>query len=357
MNVKDNKSFFITLALAVVILLGGVFMILKFRSQYSEVGSQLEQKLVRLKALEKKNPYPSQENIQVMQENAKVIAKLKEDVISELKKEQLEGAQIGRAQFQQILEKTIWGLEKLAKKNSVEVPRGFAFGFQRQVEGALPSDEFIPRLVLQLRIVNKICRALYDSKVAEVISITREEIETPVEVVPSYGNSSSSSASNKKKGEEVKEEEVNWDDLYTRNSFRCVFRGKESAVLDAIEKLTTQQPFVIVSNVKLQNENTELKRTIVGLVDDAKSRTTSDAADAAAEDADAFAILDDPDETADPAAPVVQQLKDLSWQERLLAGLELVRAEVTVGVYNFKATAEEDAISDDKSNDKKEGSE
>ncbi|MBQ3810607.1 MAG: Amuc_1100 family pilus-like protein, partial [Kiritimatiellae bacterium] len=89
--------------------------------------------------------------------------------------------EVSRGDFQRVCRETVEALLADAPLNKDEVPVADAntsFGFDYYLAGNLPQrDEYVPRLVRQLKLADRIVRMLYDAGVNRIDAVARETFD------------------------------------------------------------------------------------------------------------------------------------------------------------------------------------
>jgi len=204
-----------------------------------------------------------------------------------------------------------------AESQGVTLPERFTFGFSRYAAGELPAPADIPRLVTQLKAGEVIISLLFQSRISELISMERDIFDGPAaqaaEVAEGRrGGRRGTVAVNE--GGKLPAAETN--ELYSVERFRVSFAGRETAVWDALNAIARATAFLKIVDVRLENQ-----AAAGGLIGKKQPPTAVGG------------------EKAVPG--VVAQYP--SHDERVVAGRELVKADLVLDLYRFAAPPQEEA--------------
>ncbi|OQA26817.1 MAG: hypothetical protein BWY59_01254 [Verrucomicrobia bacterium ADurb.Bin345] len=317
----------VVLVLAVVL---GV-MLFRFQSSYQQVRTDLKSTVARLDALYGRDPYPSEENVELVQSNLFVLSNYHQELVSVLKLGQVDPASMEPADFPQLLDRTIRRLYDRAREQGVKFPARFAFGFERYALGALPNHEDVSRLVMQVRTIEKLCEVLFKSKVSEMENVQRTVFERGV-IEQGGTRDARRRMQEAAEGtpEPVSEEWIDPSGQFARESYTLTFRAMDGAVWAVLNELAKMGLFTVVARVELSN-NTPLPKP-----SQAPRAVFESSAAGATPPLPAAANMMDMFSAAPQAAPVeAAKTGPKPHEERVVAGREMVRAIVEVHVYRF----------------------
>jgi len=332
MTFRKNMVLIVGGSIAGVLLLITLFMLFRFRSKYEGVNADLRASQQRLDSLYARDPFPSEENVLLVQTNLGVLQVYFDKFYGELKTGQVEPAKMEPAEFPLLLGKTMERLRSRAAGVGVALPGRFAFGFEHYAVGALPNAGDVPRLVIQVKTVEEICNILFNAKVSEMVSVNRQVFEAGV--VPSGEDGWGEGRRGRRRGpEQVPQEEagqkaqeyIDPSGLFSREHYVITFKGKDSAVMDVLNRFARSKMFVVVSRVEVANE-----------VPLPKAGQAAAAAVPAARPGAGTA-------TAGVVAPVQPKGESPTHEERIVAGRELVKATLELDVYRFIAAESQEA--------------
>lgn len=187
MNIRWLKQN-LTLALAGVVfvaLLGGlIWLEHRATSAQNAVQEELESQQARLAQLQGLAPYPSQDNIKVVQTDHAQLQRLHAKLQQAVTQKQVNPPDAkSPIAFAQYLRRTVDSLEDQAQRGGLIVPTDFKFGFS-QYASTLPcrspgvkADDCLQLLGKQLLIVERLTMLLISSQVYELNHIHRTEVE------------------------------------------------------------------------------------------------------------------------------------------------------------------------------------
>ena len=331
MKLRSNMVLVVGGGISLVLLVIALVVLLKFRGTYERVNAELQDNTVRLNTLKQRDPFPSMENVSVVQTNREQLDNFFAEIYERLSKDQIEPRQLESAEFPLLLEKTIQKLIKHASEVNIPLPQRFAFGFDRYAMGALPQANDIPRLVVQLKMIEELCGMLYKSKVSDVSTLTREVFEQGGAVETSgsdeqvrggrrRGGAAAQDAVQGQKSGAVQQDESG---LFIRERFTLNFRCKDSVVWEVLNEMARSRLFIVVARVELNNIVQDPKK-LASVKTVVQPSTAVSATPGATGLAGKGAVT--------PA----------SRDERIVAGRELVNVSLTIDVYRFPVSVSEE---------------
>jgi hypothetical protein len=174
--IKRNLGFVVGGAVALALMgFAGWFLYSQLRESRG-VSEQLEQKLIELRSLYSRKPFPNTNNIALAREQQKVVAKHQEEArrfFMPTGFERTIGPNDDEA-FKNLLETTIHELHQSAKNHRVRVPTNrFSFSFEAQRTKARFASGSIPTLTTQLADIKAICAILFEARVNSLDGVRR----------------------------------------------------------------------------------------------------------------------------------------------------------------------------------------
>jgi hypothetical protein len=180
--VKKNMVFVIALAVAVLLMGGGVWYLLGTKGDADAVDSELQAKNQELDGIIQRPVYPDAANVKLAKEEEARVAdfiKQARSHFTELQKP--EG--LDTAGFKSHLEATITELLRDAERAGVKLPdqagkTGYGFTFddpRKQLQ--LPANSLAP-LAIQLGDLKMLCQVLFDAKIPSLVSLKRAQVLT-----------------------------------------------------------------------------------------------------------------------------------------------------------------------------------
>ncbi len=329
-----------SVALVLLILVG----LLLYRKviDYRQTMQQVNARNAELKQLTGRDPFPSAENREILVENLEVIQVQLNQMLSMVRQERLEAAPMERADFTQFLESIQRDLIRRASRAGTRLPDSPSFGFARYVvAGQSPERDHIPRLVRQMRMVEMLCRELFDARILSLDEITRQTFDedSDRDLSLARGRDRTQMAPGEEPDALLKEQR---DDLgvYSWEEFTLEFTAREPVLWDVIERFASAQIPIRIASLNIQTVGMETQpRRGVGpaaregtraVAPRGVQRPVRDIREVGAEGADLFrgdfmdeAIREDRDAEPPPR------------EDRLVKGSELLKIEMQVRVYRF----------------------
>jgi len=335
MNVRRHMPLLIGGGLCLVLLGVAAYVLLRYRGDYLRVRQELESSLQRLERLNQRDPFPSEENVAVIQKNLEVLKGFHNSLVEKIRSGQVEADDMEPAEFKQFLESTLSDLREQAR-GKVILPARFGFGFDRYVKGALPAPEHIPRLTVQLKTVEVLCRLLFDARVSRVTAIERDRFEQAAEgrQTPAAEERGRRGRRRRRQPEPAQRErakpEEQVDSLYAEDTFTLEFLASESALWGALDALARSDLMCVVSDVELRNEQPQPPT---------EAAVKRESADTEPRRPPAGPLELFAEREQEPAAPKEPPTHD----ERVVAGRERVVARVEVDVIRLEEREETSA--------------
>lgn len=344
MKVGKNMVVVVGGSVVLVLLAIALGMLIKFRGTYGHVNADLRSAQERLEGLYRSDPYPSPGNVLLVQTNLGILQDYFAKLFTSLREGQIEPVKMEPAEFPQLRDKTIEGLRVRAAQSGTALPSRFAFGMDRYAVGALPNQQDLPRLVVQLRTIEELCRLMFDARVTELVSIKRPLFEQAAGAdeasfgVPMGGRGRQRGIDMPTEPSLSEPQVTEWKDpsgLFTRERYTFTFRASDAAVWAVLDALARGKPFAVVSLVTLVNETPLPKATA----------RTPEPAPAAQPGAGGFlgmrGLATGGGSLGGPggalAAAAAPPERELSHEERIVAGREMVKAVIDVDVYRFES--------------------
>lgn len=333
---------------AAVLLIIALLMLFRFQRAYQRVNSDLKSAMSSLNRLYRLDPYPSEENVLLVQTNLTVLQGYFSELYASLRKSQIEPAKMEPAEFPLLLDKTIEKLRLRARAANTVLPARFPFGLDRYTVGTLPNQQDVPRLVVQLKTIEELCGLLYDSGISEIVSIQRPLFEQGAAEESFVGGPMGRGARRQMLDMPSEEttrnpQQSEWRDpsgLFVREGYTVTFKAKDQAIWAVLNGLDRSKLFAVVSRVELANES-PLPRPAVAAKTPAPAAGTGPGPRAGMVwPGMAPAIMGSSGGAAQPQAAPAEKV--VSHEERIVAGRELVKAIVDVEVYRFVTPEEEE---------------
>jgi hypothetical protein len=315
-NLRKNMVLAVGGAICAVLILASGYMLFRKRAEYVKVRGQAQAAEARLQQLNQRDPFPSTENVTVVDSNLAALEKNAATILDSLSEGQAPVPAVEAAEFAPMLESAKQSLMTRAAAAGVKFPERFGLGFERYTKGDLPSDEAIPRLVTQLHAVGTVVDLLFDARVTEISEMQREVFEGEPAAAPAATDrrGGATTVANTAKWNTIPLAESN--DLYHAERIYVACAGREASIWSLLNAIAAHRPLVVLADFKATNPlGYDARRT----------------APATAGRAVAPAARGTPAATA--AAP-----KPLDREERIAAGREAIKIELLLDVYQFSTT-------------------
>jgi len=217
--------------------------------------------------------------------------------------------------FKQILQASVRKLSRQPgmNKGKVVAPK-FNFGFEQYLgeSDSLPESKNVTRLTVQLRIIETICKELYDAKIDTLVSIQREVFENAED--DNRNSRKKKKSTRNKRNRSVKNKNNtsapalgSTTDYFKKQRFEFVYTASAVAFAQALNNLASTDLFIVVTESSFTKTGDQLLKLATG------------------------SSKDDDDEKKDPAL--------MSPAERMITNPNLnppVRVKLIVDVYSFK---------------------
>jgi hypothetical protein len=307
MNWRKHMVLIVGGGVAVLSFILALLFMLRARGEYSRVNQELENSMRRLETLSRRNPFPSPENIRRLEENLSTLREFADRVDAALQKGRLEPEAIEAAEFAPLLERTLARLSQRAAESGVLLPERLTLGMARYAAGELPANETIPRLVIQLKSMDALCRLLFETRIHSLLNVEREAFEIVKPVSPEEPVVA------RRRGGEPQVPAAptlpppSANPLYETERFTFTFQARDATVWETLNALARSPLIAAVVDVQLANTAADKL---------GKAQPVS------------------PISGGEP--PGVQTvIRYPTHEERIVAGRELIQATVTVDVYRF----------------------
>jgi hypothetical protein len=172
--------------------------------------------------------------------------------------------------FMQNLQRVMLDLAALSSAaGSKLAPPGFAFGFDRYCgadSGRMPEPEDVPRLSLQLKMIDRLCHELAGAGVLSLSAIRREEFESGGAKVVESAAETGARGGRGRRNRPEKEEAAPRKAVATpgmqqavRHHFVIEFSARKNAAFDVLNRFSSMDLFVVVTDVAIHKTADDLK--------------------------------------------------------------------------------------------------
>lgn len=250
--IKENKFLFGFL-LAMLVGVGALgFLLLGAKGKYDNSRTAYESKINELNGLQKRAVFPSQKNLEKLNEQKKQVTEKVSELAKALAAQQAPAEQISPTGFQDKLKAAVNALKTKATQGREPVmlgdsPERFFLGFERY-ETAPPDAGAAVALGRQLKVIEWVVGNLIDSGVAKINSISRPELP-------------------EEKGKQKEEEKGGKPAKHAlrKNPFEISFLGDQRSFKKALNGIVEYQgQFMIPRAVVVKNTQEKVVRTAPG---------------------------------------------------------------------------------------------
>lgn len=244
MNLAVLKKYLVLEICALVVLAALAVIGFKLATAMRKYGAEkrgLKAAMDRKDQLDRRSPYPSSNNVRRETENYREVLDNYNELNDRLRARQIEPQAMQPVEFISMLEKTQRQIGRQLAEARVLYPPAFKFSFDRYAGGKPPAREDVPRLVQQLKTIDSLCQALGKARVAELVSMSREEFEGAPEA---RGRAAAAARPNEAPGEEA---------LFTTQHFKLAVRADEAAVTELLNLMARYPVFTVVTSLEMTN--------------------------------------------------------------------------------------------------------
>ncbi|MCF7818514.1 MAG: Amuc_1100 family pilus-like protein [Kiritimatiellales bacterium] len=321
MNVRNNRVLFIGGGICAVLLLVSVVFLVRGYTGFQKQSRILDRQYRRLHELNTRQPFPSEANVNQMEENLERLEYRIGELAAQLMRDPFPPDAVDAAGFSARAQEVIERIGKQAVQFGVGLPVSLEAGFGRYASGgAVPEQRHVSRLSLQLYSVEKVADVLVRSGVHSIEALTRDNFETEVDADEPSDNrrrrafhAEPESAPSARACAEASA--VQPDGLYCVERIGAVFTAREDDVWRVLDQLAAAPHFMVVAEFAHTTQSDILAynpdKVKLGQVgDDATLKFLSDG--------------------------ILSGKTALSRPERIIAGNEMIRVSIAVDVYNFE---------------------
>ncbi len=315
MNWRKHMVLVIGGGVALLLMILALIFLLRAKGEYSRVNDELENSMRRLESLSRRTPFPSPDNVRRMEENLEALREKASEIQAFLQKGQVPQESIEAAEFPPLLERVIARIKQRAAESGVLLPEQLNLGLARYLAGELPSNEAIPRLVIQVNTMAALCNLLFQSRIQSLVGMDRQAFElaaTPTADEPVVVRRRV--AVDAPTVTQSQLPPVAENPLFEVERITVVFTARDAVIWDVLNLLARSPLIAAVVDVQLAN------------------------------------TISDKIGKAQPVAPIGGDQPGMAsitryptHEERVVAGRELVQATMVVDVYRFVRDLKEDA--------------
>jgi hypothetical protein len=308
MNLRKHKLLIVGGSIELALLLAVIVFLVKFNGGYQRVSRDLKSAAERLDQLNRRAPFPSQKNVEIVEANRKALQEFLGRLQGEMREKQVETEKIEPAEFTPMIERTLRKLNARARENGTILPAKFAYAVDQYAAGQMPGLDKLPRLVIQMKTIEAVCDLLIDARVNEIVDVRRQMFErTATEENPAEAGGASRRGETTSVQSEQPIPLPAESELYSVERIETTFLARENNYWEALNALSRSKPFMIVSDVKLEHPAAMATPTALTVTPPAGAQPG-----------------------AQPLVPVYR-----SHEDRVVGGRELIRVSVVIDVYRF----------------------
>lgn len=345
MNIRKNLALVVSSAIAAPLIIAALVFLGIFAARYGKVRSELRATEKRLQELNRRKPFPSEENIRLLEKNREIMEAAFRRTMADLARGQYEPPALEPARFSQELREMNRRLTRLAQAQKVVLPPQFGYGFDRYFKGDLPARGDMPRLLTQVNAVEKVCQALFEAGIAEITKVERQIFEEqnvpgaggPAEFagvavrMPVVAESTSAGA-----GGLPAQLSADPAGLFTWERVVIEFTTRETGLWNALNALQGAQTFIVVSSLSIVNETAKPQIAI----EDETARGGSPTGTSGPRPGAPSALPPGSEMipgAAGSGAPPTAPARPLTREERIVTGRdELLKVRLEAEVYRFQ---------------------
>ncbi|MDF7823213.1 Amuc_1100 family pilus-like protein [Pontiellaceae bacterium B12227] len=315
MNLRGNKKLMIGGGICAAVLIVEVAVLAFGGVRLSQAKKAVKQERVRLTRLFKRNPFPSAENVQVLEKNLDELEYRIGAITAEMIRDPFPRDAIDAAEFSARAQDVIERFRERAEQSGMVLPDSLEVGFAKYASGgAVPQVSHVPRLMRQLHSVERVADVLVKNGVASVDKLSRDLFEASVgPEIPQRRRPRNTPASGARKPLSLVASESGPDGSYYIERIGVSFSAKEAVVWRVLDGFAASPHVMVITEFAHQTRS--------GILD------YSPEAVKAGGDDETLRFLSE---------GILSGARALSRPERIIAGDELVEVRLMVDVYNFQ---------------------
>lgn len=317
MNFKKNIVLIVGGGISLLLLLAAVFYLIQSRVQLARVADDLEAQKTELTRLNTRPVFPSEQNVEVLQENEAQLKQGLADLLGAMRAGR-QDTEVTKITFASVLGETKRTMDRWISDAQVQTAAGFDYGFGRYIQGEVPEDKNVSRLARQLHAVETVVHVLCSAGADKIEALSRDEFdvankqEQPQEQADNgrsrgrgRGRAPQPLQAQNDKNDTVASK-VDPDGLFTAERVSVTFVAAEPDLWKLLKLLAYDDRFMVLHSI------TTLTQTDVLKYDPEKS-------------ASATAVIPEKESSADRAKRIVPGA----------TGNELLTVSMDIDVYNF----------------------
>jgi hypothetical protein len=314
MNLQRNRFLLVVGGVCGTLLLIEVVSLVSAYAGFSKEKKKLSESYRRLSQLDNRAPFPSIENVKVLEENRDALEYHSVELVAGLKRDPFPQDTVEATEFSARAQDVIERFRRRAERSGVKLPESLEVGFAKYASGgAVPAVQYVPRLSRQLYSMERVADVLVRSGVDSIDSLTRDFFETesrPDQVM--HGRRRSGTRSVDRKSAYLTASKVHPDNLYYSEQIGVVFSASEDVVWRVLDMFAATPHVMAISEFSHKANSTILKYNPDDVVRGREHATQK--------------YLSEGILTGEHA---------LSRSERIITGNETVQVRLVVNVFNF----------------------
>lgn len=175
----DSKIWLVTFSIIALLLLGGTgFYAFSSYNQYSESMSSWDSKVGTIESLERRVPYPDEDNVEALKAEVEEYEKSVQGLFQSLNSFQRPlNTNLVNTEFVQLVKTRVQEFRTYAQDNGFEInpELDFQLGFDSYAS-ALPPPDLVPILDYELEAIDRLLKKLIDAGAGNLISFERTAI-------------------------------------------------------------------------------------------------------------------------------------------------------------------------------------
>lgn len=309
---RRNKTILIAGSVCAAALLVEIAFLAIGAVRLSKANRLLRHEQKRLTGLQQRNPYPSVDNVRVLEKNLDELKYRVGELAAELKRDPFPRDSVEAAEFSARAQDVIERFRSRATRAGMRLPETLEVGFSQYASGgAVPEAIHVPRLSRQLYSVERVADVLVQSGVDSVDIMSRDRFETEQEAEAPRRRSPRNIPNSRER--KLPASSVGPNNIFYTERVGVSFSASEDVVWRVLDLFAAAPHCMVVSGFSHQTQS-----------------------DIMAYNPAAFKRGEENSETARYLSDgILSGDEALSRPERVIAGNELIAVQLIIDVYNF----------------------
>ena len=224
------------------------------------------------------DPFPNADNIRQMRENIGIVSNGFDTLLADLGEgialAPVDNSAVFSSRREEVLGK-LTADAPVGNSGARIVPEGFMFGFEDYRDGHMADRALVPRLLLQLDMIDALVREMYASHVLSISTVDREVFETGAgagegEEVEESPRKRGRRGGRRDRGDDSDSATADVDvqgDLrdfpvpLNRQKFHFVFDAKEESLVELLNRLAAMPMYVAVTRLEFEKTGADIADT------------------------------------------------------------------------------------------------